>query len=507
MSRNPSSNAAKGLGSVILRLTSKERETLKILTAALKVSEYTDEVDAVRSSYQRHEKIQQAMVDLYAIVLGLSLVASELPTDVRDRLGDEKLRIGTFAPVFNHAFEVGRRFKRFNPDKMRSEYGKLLMMLQDAVASTTRYVDMPHLVAPVKTVASALVAINATALLDEPDLDVATSLLEPRCRAEDVSRKEAAFKALVHKYGGPAPASNGNSLASSPAPEGATMGGSDGGALLTGAAGVSGGGKREVVELCLKSIDDAKVFTTISIAPIEQLISYLDTWFRDETSTFSLKIRSGKGGSCLTHSHSEHRQYVKEALTLWKIVQRDIFDFWECVELDMIGPNASGYRIMDTGQGFHRVSQAPLTYARMHEAISEARSIMGGWVGSTIVHLGDRDVPNALVFIDKYTIIPRLTGPIASTIQNILLAFDESVPEKYPGYRKLLLGEYENVDELCRTILCDFFRHGFDGSGDDGGSCIDGRLTSAWNWCNLLHKKPFYPAFILTGFTSFDAAY
>ena len=39
------------------------------------------------------------------------------------------------------------------------------------------------------------------------------------------------------------------------------------------------------------------------------------------------------------------------------------------------------------------------------------------------------------------------------------------------------------------------------------GSCIDGRLTSAWNWCSKLPEKPFFPIFKLSGFVGFDGEF
>ncbi len=66
-------------------------------------------------------------------------------------------------------------------------------------------------------------------------------------------------------------------------------------------------------------------------------------------------------------------------------------------------------------------------------------------------------------------------------------------------------------EKLRRDVLYDFFRYGFDGSGADNffdaGSCVDGRLTSAWNWCSTLPQKPFYPVFKLAGFTGFDGEF
>jgi Protein of unknown function (DUF2009) len=74
---------------------------------------------------------------------------------------------------------------------------------------------------------------------------------------------------------------------------------------------------------------------------------------------------------------------------------------------------------------------------------------------------------------------------------------------KSPALRAYIDAEYGSLDALYLEIFGDFFRHAFDGSGADNfydaGSCIDGRLTSAWNWCSSLEKKRYFYVFLLAG--------
>ena len=96
-------------------------------------------------------------------------------------------------------------------------------------------------------------------------------------------------------------------------------------------------------------------------------------------------------------------------------------------------------------------------------------------------------------------------APILSTLASL----DELHKDSAIG--KMIDKSYGGVTNLRVAILRDFFRFAFDGSGADNffdaGSCIDGRLTSAWNWCSQLPTKPFFVIFKLAGFTSFDGQY
>ena len=80
-----------------------------------------------------------------------------------------------------------------------------------------------------------------------------------------------------------------------------------------------------------------------------------------------------------------------------------------------------------------------------------------------------------------------------------------------PGVAEYVRDVFGGVETCKKAILGDFFKHAFDGSGADNyydaGSCIDGRLTSAWNWGSKLSKKPYYSLFKMTGFVGFDGSF
>ena len=94
------------------------------------MSEYTDKVDVLtfRSKTQR---ITKQLKEICAIMCGL-VVATDY------RAGQELIKDKDFehnAQFFQRIFEIGRRHKVMNPEKMRSEYGKMIYLLQDSQMS------------------------------------------------------------------------------------------------------------------------------------------------------------------------------------------------------------------------------------------------------------------------------------------------------------------------------------------------------------------------------------
>lgn len=109
-----------------MRLSLVERKYLRLLEAALHVSEYTDKIDTIGFGLSKAKRIVHQIRELCAILSGLVLSADykqgqELFSD-RDFQANEEF--------YQQIFELGRRHKIMNPDKMRSTYGKLVYLLQ-----------------------------------------------------------------------------------------------------------------------------------------------------------------------------------------------------------------------------------------------------------------------------------------------------------------------------------------------------------------------------------------
>lgn len=478
-----------------LRLTPEERGLLGILEGALYVSEYTDQVDVYHignKSRRMALQIQQVCAILAGLVVANNFDVARRPLMERSFAENQHF--------FRMLFEIGRRYKILNPDKLRGSYGKLIHMLQDSVkAEVVRAIEF-ECVAPVRTVASLVQQKKkGTELMRDPLLAVATREIysESKTRAEvdaETREKSEAVAELKRRYAEKAPEGT-----PAPKPPGdlaeLLRGGrqpSETDTLLT----------EDSIETIVASISDHFAFQRFNREPVERIIGYLKTYFDpSKERDYSLEIQRGRAGSCLTHSHRTQYTFVLQSLLLWREIMGNMFALWQMTEEDLLDQDAS-YRLCDTGQGLNRVQHAPRVSKTMHQILHKVQSEVGSWVGLSVVHLGDRDVPNALVFIDKYTQVPRILAPIVRAVDRL--------PEVYassPAIKTLIDAEYNGVEVLRMAILQDFFRHGFDGSGDDGGSCVDGRLTSCWNWCSKVEKKKYFAAFLLTGFTGFDGGF
>src|SRR5690606_34783511 len=158
------------------------------------------------------------------------------------------------------------------------------------------------------------------------------------------------------------------------------------------------------IKQCLYSIGDSNVYITQNVKPIEKLIYYLRKYFRPDSieDGFSLAIQSGEFGARLTHDHAKQYHYVLQSLTLWKEIHMEMFRLWYLSECDLLDGENS-YELKDTGQGLNRVQNAPRIGKAIHSILHLTQQKVGTWVGTTRIHLGDHNVPNALMFIDKYT--------------------------------------------------------------------------------------------------------
>lgn len=425
-----------------VRLTSDERRILALLERTLRVSEYTDSVDIYVSRAARSSTIAEELTRIKSILSG-QFIAMKMSKSA-DPLTEE---------WFQAAFEIARRYKALNPDRMRETYVKLMYLLQDA-RSVSEFCEWPQ--KPMKTVASALdnAGIDKTDFLSDPLIDEFVH-----------NNSRAALHQLVDKH-------------------------------------VKAPLSRDAVELIAESLKDYALLVSSFLDPISELLEYLSKFFDPKSTDGGLAIRSGENGSRLSHSHSKQFHYVTQSLRLWREVLMYLMPIWFKAEEDLLTGN---YRLADTGQGLNRVQGAPNCSRFMHTILDKVqRDLDGGWIGSSVVHMGDHTVPNALMFLDKYCQIPRILGPIAHTLRQLEKEY-ANAPPVVQEYIEATFGGTENAKKL---ICADFFKHAFDGSGADNaydaGSCIDGRLTSSWNWCSRIEKKRYFPLFLLTNFVGFD---
>ncbi len=304
------------------------------------------------------QRINKQLLEICATLCGL-VVAVDF------KIGQELIADKDFkqnASFFQAIFEIGRRHKVMNPDRMRTEYGKLVYMLQDSQLPEVQNLLEFKIVTPLKTVHSVLEAGGCLPMLADPLLQTAVGEIyqdgrQRQAIAKDIRAKEVAREKLARKYAR------------------------------------SGGPSEDELLACIYSIADNAAYLRFNRDPVDKMLWYLQHYYapRDvEDRAFSLAISVGNGGARLSHPHERQYAYVLQSLTLWREVTHDMFRLWYLAEEDLLR-ESNWYRLSDTGQGLNRVQQAPAVSRAIHGVLRRCQERLGSWVGSSVVHLGDHN--------------------------------------------------------------------------------------------------------------------
>ena len=269
------------------RLISVPRGSFTRALGALNVSEYTDEVDNL--GWNKSAKQERGLDDMLRILTGLLTCNNFKEGSRRGALSHPDNQ-----DFFQSVFEIGRRYKIMNPEKMRSTYGKMMYILQDAEdGRLRRYLGFSCL-KPIVTVSSFLEERNAEGLLDDERLPVATQDigdLPAGVAQKRIQAKAAAVEALCARHA---------------------------------SARVSA----EEIQRVLFSIADHHSYISVACKPVRRVIYHLKKNFSAEKGCSDLTLRMGANGSKLSHGHATQFNFVLQSLTLWEMVCEKMFYLW-----------------------------------------------------------------------------------------------------------------------------------------------------------------------------------
>jgi len=181
-----------------LRLTHTERKLMRLVRAVISASNYTDLVDDASLSPAKRLSLQ--LKGIFSVCVGL--IAG---TD-RERglalLSDPDL--SSHQPYLQRVLECTRRYKILNPDLMRTDYAKILYMLEDSVQAQVTSLLGVSLISEVRTVKQYCTELGIEGLLEDEALPLCTTpvpaMQDRKLLNRALRHKNTAVSTLARKY-------------------------------------------------------------------------------------------------------------------------------------------------------------------------------------------------------------------------------------------------------------------------------------------------------------------